>query len=97
MNKHWPGYIEIQYVARFWENVPNHTSGKIKLTSPVDSYTTVQTLKLLKLLNYSRLASFLGGVADWNGSIWGLTSRESMANVWMASYSLLTFSVQFWK
>ena len=36
-----------QYVTRFWENNPNRTSVKIKLTPTVDSYTTlllVQTL-----------------------------------------------------
>ena len=31
----------IVYVTRFWKNDPNRTSVKIKLTLPVDSYTTI--------------------------------------------------------
>jgi len=37
------------YVTRFWENDPNRTSVKIKLTPPMDSFTItllVQTLSI---------------------------------------------------
>jgi len=39
----------VPYVTRFWENNPNRTSVKIKLTLPMDSYTTallVQTFSI---------------------------------------------------
>ena len=34
-------YRTPEFVTRFYKTDPNRTSGKIKLTSPVDSYTIV--------------------------------------------------------
>ena len=53
----------------FWENVSNFTSGVIKLTPPVDSYTTTDT-DSQHCSNYLRQTSFLGGVVSLNGGFW---------------------------
>jgi len=36
-------------VTRFWENDPNCTSVKIKLTPPMDSYTTILLVQTLSI------------------------------------------------
>jgi len=33
--------------TRFWENDPNRTSGKIKLTLPMDSFTIILLVQTL--------------------------------------------------
>ena len=38
---HFKFLIQSIYVIRFYKTDPNRTSGKIKLTPPVDSYTIV--------------------------------------------------------
>ena len=59
------------YVTRFYRTNPNRTSGKIKLTPPVDSYTIV--LQVLTLSTTETTpgwflhTSFLGGVECSNG------------------------------
>ena len=54
----------------FYKTDLNHTSGKIKLTPPVDNYTIIV---LVQTLNYSKLILrdiFLGDEASTNGSFW---------------------------
>jgi len=36
-------------VTRFWENDPNRTSVKIKLTPPMDSYTTILLVQTISI------------------------------------------------
>ena len=54
------------YVTRFYKTDPNRTSGKIKLTPPVDSYTIVLVVLTLSTTQTTRgwfqQTSFLGGV-----------------------------------
>ena len=63
--------LVVYSVTRFYRTDPNRTSGKIKLTPPVDSYTIV-----LQVLTHSTTqttrgwflhTSFLGGVECSNG------------------------------
>ena len=58
-------------VTRFYRTDPNRTSGKIKLTSPVDSYTIVLQVLTLSTTQTTRgwflHTSFLGGVECSNG------------------------------
>ena len=62
------------YVTRFYKTDPNRTSGKIKLTPPVDSYTIVLVVLTLSTTQTTRgwfqQTSFLGGVQSSNGSFW---------------------------
>ena len=62
---------EIIYVTRFYRTDPNRTSGKIKLTPPVDSYTIVLQVLTLSTTQTTRgwflHTSFLGGVECSNG------------------------------
>jgi len=37
-------------VTRYWENDPNLTSVKIKLTPPMDSYTTILPVQTLSII-----------------------------------------------
>ena len=59
------------YVTRFHRTDPNRTSGKIKLTPPVDSYTIVLQVLTLSTTQTTRgwflHTSFLGGVECSNG------------------------------
>ena len=59
------------YVTRFYRTDPNRTSGKIKLTPPVDSYTIVLQVLTLSTTQTTRgwflHTSFLGGVECSNG------------------------------
>ena len=61
----------VVYVTRFYRTDPNRTSGKIKLTPPVDSYTIVLQVLTLSTTQTKRgwflLTSFLGGVECSNG------------------------------
>ena len=54
------------YVTRFYKTDPNRTSGKIKLTPPVDSYTIVLVVLTLSTTQTTRgwfqQTSFLGSV-----------------------------------
>ena len=54
------------YVTRFYKTDPNCTSGKIKLTPPVDSYTIVLLVLTLSTTQttqgWFQQMSFLGGV-----------------------------------
>ena len=58
-------------VTRFYRTDPNRTSGKIKLTPPVDSYTIVLQVLTLSTTQTTRgwflHTSFLGGVECSNG------------------------------
>ena len=60
-----------KYVTRFYRTDPNRTSGKIKLTPPVDSYTIVLQVLTLSTTQTTRgwflHTSFLGGVECSNG------------------------------
>ena len=53
-------------VTRYYKTDPNRTSGKIKLTPPVDSYTIVLVVLTLGTTETARgwfqQTSFLGGV-----------------------------------
>ena len=66
--KHNPKNI---YVTGFYRTDPNRTSGKIKLTPPVDSYTIILQVLTLSTAQTTRgwflHASFLGGVECSNG------------------------------
>ena len=59
------------YVTRFYRTDPNRTSGKIKLTPLVDSYTIVLQVLTLSTTQTTRgwflHTSFLGGVECSNG------------------------------
>ena len=59
------------FVTRFYRTDPNRTSGKIKLTPPVDSYTIVLQVLTLSTTQTTRgwflHTSFLGGVECSNG------------------------------
>ena len=56
-------------VTRFYKTNPNRTSGKIKLTPPVDSYTIVLVVLTLSTTQtthgWFKQMSFLGGVQSW--------------------------------
>ena len=58
-------------MTRFYKTDPNRTSGKIKLTPPVDSYTIVLQVLTLSTTQTTRgwfqQTSFLGGVECSNG------------------------------
>ena len=58
-------------MTRFYRTDPNRTSGKIKLTPPVDSYTIVLQVLTLSTTQTTRgwflHTSFLGGVECSNG------------------------------
>ena len=60
-----------RFVTRFYRTDPNRTSGKIKLTPPVDSYTIVLQVLTLSTTQTTRgwflHTSFLGGVECSNG------------------------------
>jgi len=60
--------------------VPNRTSGKIKLTLPVDSYTTILLVYTLNITQTTQgwflQMSFLGGLAG----IFGLV--KDLASIW---------------
>ena len=60
-----------KYVTRFYRTDPNRTSGKIKLTPPVDSYTIVLQVLTLSTTQTTRdwflHTSFLSGVECSNG------------------------------
>ena len=45
----------LEFVTQSWKTVPNRTSGKIKLTPPAYSYTTVL---IVSSLNFSLLYLF---------------------------------------
>ena len=61
----------LKYVTRFYRTDPNCTSGKIKLTPPMDSYTIVLQVLTLSTTQTTRgwflHTSFLGGVECPNG------------------------------
>ena len=63
--------IDTLYVTRFYRTDPNRTSGKIKLTPPVDSYTIVLQVLTLSTTQTTRgwflHTYFLGGVECSNG------------------------------
>ena len=63
--------IILKFVTRFHRTDPNRTSGKIKLTPPVDSYTIVLQVLTLSTTQTTRgwflHTSFLGGVECSNG------------------------------
>ena len=63
--------INTTSVTRFYRTNPNRTSGKIKLTPPVDSYTIVLQVLTLSTTQTTRgwflHTSFLGGVECSNG------------------------------
>ena len=46
--------ITLTYVTRFYRTEPNRTSGKIKLTPPVDSYTIVLQVLTLSTTQTTR-------------------------------------------
>ena len=54
----WPTlsiqYNAALYVTRLYKTDPNHTSGKIKLTPPVDSYTIVLVVLTLSTTQTTR-------------------------------------------
>ena len=60
------GYVYLPYVTRFYKTDPNRTSGKIKLTTQVDSYTIILVVLTLSITQTTRgcfqQTSFLGGV-----------------------------------
>ena len=62
------------FVTRFHKTNPNRTSGKIKLTPPVDSYTIVLLVLSLSATQttqgWFQQTSFLGGVESSNDSFW---------------------------
>ena len=62
------------YVPRFYKTDPNRTSGKIKLTPPVDSYTIVLLVLTLSTAQPTRgwfqQTYFLSGVQNLNGGCW---------------------------
>ena len=49
-----PDYYTVLYVTRFYRTEPNLTSGKIKLTPPVDSYTIVLQVLTLSTTQTTR-------------------------------------------
>ena len=59
------GYIGQNTVTRFYKTNPNRTSGKVKLTPPVDSYTIVLVVVTLSTTQttqgWFQQTSFLGG------------------------------------
>ena len=68
-----PGFLaghvisrDAPYVTIFYKIGPNRTSGKIKLTPPVDSYTIILVVLTLSTTQTTRgwcqQTSFLGGV-----------------------------------
>ena len=61
-------------MTKFYKTDPNRTSGKIKLTPPVDSHTIVLLVVMFSTTQTTRgwfqQTSFLGGVEILNGSIW---------------------------
>ena len=80
-----------QYVTRFYRIDPNRTSGKIKLTPPVDSYTIVLQVLTLSTTQTTRgwflHTSFLGGVECSNGGsglVKDLAWQESVVYWWTA-------------
>ena len=90
-----PPYFEqagvLAYVTRFYRTDPNRTSGKIKLTPPVDSYTIVLQVLTLSTTQTTRgwflHTSFLGGVEWSNGGfrlVKDLAWQESVVYWWTA-------------
>ena len=81
----------IIFVTRFYKTDPNHTSGKIKLTPPVDSYTIV--LIVLTLSTIQTLQAGFNRHLFWvvwrraqvavSGLVKGLPWQESMVYWWM--------------
>ena len=55
-----------EYVTRFYRTDPNRTSGKIKLTPPVDSYTIVLQVLTLSTTQTTR-GWFLHTSSGWCG------------------------------
>ena len=66
----------LQYVTRFYKTDPNRTSGKIKLTPPVDSYTIVLVVLTLSTTQttqgWFQQTSFLGCVCRVRMAVLGL-------------------------
>ena len=59
------------YVTRFRENDPNPTLVKIKLTSPVDSYTTILLVQSSTYTQgWFQQMSFMVGLEGSNGGAW---------------------------
>ena len=88
------------FVTRFYKTDPNHTSGKIKLTPPVDSYTIVLVVLTLKLLkdSFNRRLFWVPWRAQMavSGLLKGLAWKESVVYWWMVLAKLARhFSVDF--
>ena len=79
------------HVTRFYNTDPNHTSGKIKLTPPVNSYTiilVVLTLSPLKILEAGFNGRLLWVMCRARMVVLGLVKdlawQESVGYVWTA-------------
>ena len=68
------GMWDSGYVTRFYKTDPNRTSGKIKLTPLVDSYTIVLLVLTLTTTQTTQglfqQTSFLGSLESLNGGFW---------------------------
>ena len=87
---HYVKFHLTPFVSRFYKTDPNRTSGKIKLTPPVDGYTIVLRTSFdpRDYSNYSRLVLtdvFLGGMESLKGGF-----RPCKLRTWLGKNQWLT-------